>query len=311
MAGLLGYSVRVLVTGATGLLGRSLIANAPRETDLFATSRHASSAQFEAPAVPLDLDLLETSALLGALDSIRPDVIIHAAAEGSVDAVQGHADRFAKLNVSVASQIADWCRVNSRYLVHISSNAVFGGRSTPYADYDATNPINDYGQLKVDAEVAVSSVLPSALIFRPILMYGWPGPQARTNPVASWVSQLRMDKSLKIVEDVVSQPLACWDAAKAIWRAVGVRSSGPINASGGESLTLYEFALLTAETFELDTSLISGIQSYELDGLAPRPHCTMFDNKRLTEELAITPLSPRQGLQVMRLTEDSLTEENA
>ncbi len=303
--------MRVLITGATGLLGHALIADAPGHVELVATSRRAKNSRFAKRVTPLEFDLLDTSSLMKALADVKPDVVIHTAAEGSVDAIQGNAADFAELNVSVAAHVADWCRVNSRHLVFISSNAVFGGRSTPYSDHDEPCPINDYGRLKADAENAISSKLPSALIFRPILMYGWPPSLARINPTAHWISHLRHGKPLKIVEDVITQPLASWDAAKAIWRAVDMRSSGPINASGGSSLSLYEFAILTADTFKLDKSLITGIKSSELKGLAPRPHCTMFDNKRLTKELAVKPMSPPKGLQVMRMTEASLMEGDA
>ncbi len=134
---------------------------------------------------------------------------------------------------------------------------------------------------------------------------------------ALWVYKDLFENDIKILtlaatyDIIYGGTAASWDAAKAIWRAVEIGSSGPLNASGGESLTFYDFAVLTAETFELDTSLITGIKSSELDGLAPRPHCTMFDNRRLTNELAIKPVSPRQGLQVMRATEASLIKGSA
>jgi len=305
---LLPFSVRVLITGATGLLGRSLLSAAPKHADTVAISRHASSALSGQPTTALNLDVRNMSALSATLATVRPHVIIHAAAEGNVDAVQGNAKDFEDLNVSVTAFLAQWCRDHSRYLAYVSSNAVFGGRVRPYADDDPPSPINDYGRLKATAETAVSSCLPSGLIFRRILMYGWPGPGARTNPAAHWVSELRAGQPIRIVRDVVTQPLASSDAAKAIWRAVEARSSGSINASGGVSLSLHEFALLTADTFDLDKSLITGIESSELTGIAPRPRCTIFDNKRLNDELRFHPLTPSQGLREMYQTETSATQ---
>jgi dTDP-4-dehydrorhamnose reductase len=90
--------------------------------------------------------------LLSFLADISPDVIIHTAAEGSVDAVQGNTADFQDINVNVGDDLARWCREVGAHLTFVSSNAVFGGSSTAYSDYSPLQPVNDYGRLKAMAE---------------------------------------------------------------------------------------------------------------------------------------------------------------
>lgn len=86
----------------------------------------------------------------------------------------------------------------------------------------------------------------------------------------------------------------------AIWRGIGAQTAGPVNLSGGTSLTLYEFALTVADAFKLDTALIDQISSQALTGLAPRPMQTSFDLKRMRNELGLEPMSPAIGLLATR-----------
>jgi dTDP-4-dehydrorhamnose reductase len=292
--------MRVLITGATGLLGRYLVDSVPHDAEIVATARHASSLPRAGITLALNLDLRDRTGLVHVLAETRPDVVIHAAAEGNVDAVQGRLEEFRALNVGAAAVIAEWCRDHGSFLAFISSNAVFGGSTIPYQDRSPLDPVNDYGRLKAEAEGVVQSYSPDAFVARPILMYGWPLHGSRRNPVVTWVNSLRAGNTLRIVDDVITQPLAASDAAAAIWRGISRRISGPVNMSGGVSLTLLEFARATAETFHLDPSLIEPISSSELAGLAPRPMQTEFDLARLRDELEIQPVSPMAGLRAMQ-----------
>lgn len=288
--------MRVAVTGSTGLLGRHILDQQPAGTEILAFSRqtiHIANSEFIEFACA---NLLDTSKVTEIFDSWKPDVIIHAAAEGSVDAVEGNVNKFRPLNVEVPRELALWAANNNSQFVFVSSNAVYGGRQDAYDDYDPVDPINDYGRLKVEAETAVLSQLPSAFIPRPILMYGWPSPTGRNNPVSWWVNSLRAGHEIRVVDDTFSEPIAAWDAASAIWAGIACRTSGPVNLSSGVSTSLYEFAKESARAFGLNEALILPISSESLVGIAPRPRMTQFNGRRMKNELKIEPMSPEQGL---------------
>ena len=249
------------------------------------------------------LEEFSTPCLMKVIREVRPEALIHTAAEGSVDAVEGRLDDHRWLNVDLPGQLAAQCADTDAAFVHVSSNAVFGGSKKPYGDSSVHSPISDYGRLKAAAEVKVLETNPRALIARPILMYGWPFPGSRRNPVAHWVTELRQGRTVRVVDDVVSEPLSAEDCARAIWQGLDLGLSGPCNMSGGEPLTLFNFAQMTCEVFGLDASGLEQIHSSSLPGLAPRPPHTQFDLVRLRSEFGIEPVTLREGLQRMAASE--------
>ena len=295
--------MRVVVTGASGLLGRYLIQRGAPGTEFHGISRSDwSMGAAEGCAAHL-LDVTNHARLIETLDRIDPDVIIHSAAEGGVDTVEGNPERYRQLNVGVSSGLAAFCSARGIRYVFVSSNAVFGGSGRVYSDDNSHSPVNGYGRLKAEAEDAVMSANAEALIVRPILMYGWPYPERRLNPVVGWIDNLRARRPISVVDDVWTEPLAAWDCADAIWSGVSAHATGAINISGGVRMTLHELAVMTGEAFDLDTSQIRAISSASLPGLAPRPKDTAFDLMRLTNELGVRPMGPAEGLTVLRDTE--------
>ena len=190
--------------------------------------------------------------------------------------------------------------------MHLSSNAVFGGRAECYPNYSGLDPINDYGILKAEAKRSVLEQNPEASIFRPILMYGWPQPSGRQNPVTSWISNLREGKKIRVVDDVWTEPLAAWDCAEAIWGALDKEMSGPLTVSGGVKMSLLDFGHTAASVFELDSSLIEPASSGDFPTLAPRRGSSSFDLKRHTEALHFHPFFRLEGLEKLKRDEPAM-----
>jgi dTDP-4-dehydrorhamnose reductase len=292
--------MRVLITGASGLLGRHLIKSHDPLDEILGVVRSNTVTSGELSCETRALDLTNFHGVREVTREFAPEVIIHTAAEGRVDAVQGRPQDFRKLNVDLPLLLSDYAVSSGTQFIHLSSNAVFGGRTRPYSDISRPDPINDYGVLKAEAEKLIESSNSRALTVRPILMYGWPGAAGRQNPVTTWVNELREGRRIRVVDDVWTEPLAAWDCAEAIWKAVKLNLSGPLNVSSGETLSLMEFAMLVAETFNFDPSLIDRASIQDFPNLAPRPRYTSFDLERLKGELRYSPLSPLEGLLQLR-----------
>lgn len=286
------------------MLGKYLLESVPQGYEIHGLSRGGWPEQLSSLATMHKIQITDVKSVTKLLDEIKPDVVVHAAAEGRVDVVEGQIDVYKLLNIEVGEAIAKYCARNQSQNVFISSNAVFGGRVSTYNDESTPDPVNDYGRLKLSAELAVTSAHPESLILRPILMYGWPFPEGRGNPVVSWVKRLRVGEQIKVVDDVRTEPLAAWDCASAVWNGIRTQSSGVINVSGGASVTLVELARLTAKVFELNSELICAIPSSELTGLASRPMNTSFSLLRLKSDLGVFPTNPKTGLEMLRVNED-------
>ena len=230
----------------------------------------------------------------------KPDVVIHAAAIGSVDFAERNREETKKVNVGGTEVVVDLCQIYQSRLIYISSNAVFDGRTPLYSETTPVNPINYYGQLKVDAENVVrESGIPWAIV-RPILMYGWPYPGERDNPVVWWVRSLENGKPIKVVDNVLSKPLPAWSCADVIWALIQQNRTGIYHAAGRDHISLYQFALLTAEVFGLDASLITPVPDSYFPEIAPRPQDTSFDTTKMETELGVKAVGVRDGLLKMK-----------
>jgi dTDP-4-dehydrorhamnose reductase len=236
----------------------------------------------------------------------RPYVVIHAAAIGSVDFAERNREETKKINVGGTEVVIELCQIFKSRLIYISSNAVFDGRTPLYSEASPVNPINYYGQLKVDAENVVrKSGIPWA-IMRPILMYGWPYPGERDNPVVWWVNSLKNSKPIKVVDNVLSKPLPAWSGADVLWALIQQNRTGIYHAAGRDHISLYGFALLTAEVFGLDASLITPVPDSYFPEIAPRPQDTSFDTTKMETELGVKTIGVRDGLLKMKAERPAL-----
>ena len=288
-----------MITGLTGILGQYFLRTKLPDVALTGISRMqglATSPGVDYVCIP-ELDL---SSLINAIEEIRPDVLIHAAAEGSVDAVEADPIKYTYINELLPGQLAELTQAHSIQYVYLSSNAVYGRQMAPWTEESVQSPVNKYGELKRLAEIRVSDANSNALIVRPIMMYGWPLEARRENPVSFWIKQFSSDQSVAVVSDVRTQPLYAGDCAEAIWIAIKKELNGSLNISGGSTLSLYDFARLSATVFDFDPKNVSAISSQDLQGLAPRPTLTEFDLSKLTSVLGIVPHDPAAGLRIMK-----------
>ncbi len=229
-----------------------------------------------------------------------PDVVIHTAAIGSVDFAERNREQARKVNVGGTEVVAELCQIFNSRLIYISSNAVFDGITPFYSEVAPVNPINYYGQLKVEAENIVLNSSIQGVIVRPILMYGWPYPGERDNPVVWWIRSLESGKGIKVVDNVFSKPLSVWSCVEAVWAIVERGASGIYHVAGRDHISLYQFALLTAEVFNLNTDLIEPVPDSYFPEIAPRPRDTSFDTTKLEEELGWKPVGVKEGLLSMK-----------
>ncbi|MBP7506949.1 MAG: SDR family oxidoreductase [Prolixibacteraceae bacterium] len=295
--------MRKLITGITGLLGYSLQKKLNYVEELFGIYYPERRLNVSSCANIRAADVTDLHAMENVFEWAKPDVVIHAAAVGSVDYAEQHKEFTRKVNVGGTEIVTRLCEKWRCRLIYISSNAVFDGTAPFYSEKDETNPINYYGQLKVDAEKVVMQSNVSWAIVRPILMYGWPYPEERGNLVTTWVRQLREEKRINVVDNVFSKPLCSIACAEAVNAVVEKNASGIFHIAGKDHVSLYDFALLTAEVFGLDSSLINPVPDTFFNELVPRPRDTSFDTSKMERELGIIPLSLRDGLRRMREAE--------
>lgn len=166
----------VLVTGATGLLGRQVV-KAFGKKDW--TARGTGFSRADGTAV-LKVDLASPPDVQKALDAVRPRVVVHCAANRFPDKVDKDPDGTRKLNVDATAALASQCADRDVVLIYISTDYVFSGKpgEAPYEADAPTGPTNLYGQTKLDGEHAVLDTYKAAakdglgLVLRVPVLYG-------------------------------------------------------------------------------------------------------------------------------------------
>jgi len=287
---------RVLITGGTGLLGVAIQQSAPNDIQGFSIYFPERSLPLPLPFPILVADVSDRKQMESVFEWAKPDVVIHTAAIGSVDFAEMNREETRKINVCGTKIVAALCEYFKSRLIYISSNAVFDGRNPFYSETSPVNPINYYGQLKVEAENIVrESSIPWAIV-RPILMYGWPYIGERHNPVVWWVHSLENRKPIKVVDNVFTKPLPSWSCAEAVWEVIGQNRTGIYHVAGRDHLSLYQFALTTAEVFGLDSNLITPVPDSYFPEIAPRPQDTSFDTSKIENELGVKTIGVKDGL---------------
>src|SRR5581483_3480022 len=158
--------MKLLITGAAGMLGKDLVPAA-------AVSGHDVVALTRA-----ELDIRDAYAVLAAVDAACPDVVLNCAAWTDVDGAEAQFEEALAVNGLAAGHVARAASECGAWIVHISSDYVFSGRtSKPYVESDLTEPLSAYGRSKLAGELAVAEASPERhTIVRSSWLFGTGGP---------------------------------------------------------------------------------------------------------------------------------------
>lgn len=295
--------MKILVTGANGLLGQHLIKLLIDSTghDIIATGRGDSRIPFETTDryhyYLLDVTLGVDVAAFIAFH--QPDVIVHTAAITQVDECEADQVECYNANVTATRFLVSAASQSKARFIYISTDFVFDGLNGPYVETDTPGPINYYGSTKLAAE---KSVMESGLdwsIIRTVLVYGNILVGNRNNMV-SWVqNNLQEGKKIQVVSDQWRTPTYVDDLAKGILLAIEKNATGIYHISGPEMLTPYDMAMATAAYLGLDESLIEKVDASTFTQTAKRPAKTGFVIDKAINDLDYAPLNFKEGLKKM------------
>jgi dTDP-4-dehydrorhamnose reductase len=164
--------MRILITGASGLVGAACSRRAAGENhDVIGVTGRWSGAVPGATELRT-VELTEAGAVAQLLQTVRPEVIVNAAAVAEPAACEADPGRAQVLNVELPAWLAAEAARTGARLVHLSSEQVFDGEHAPYSASDPTRPLNLYGRQKAESEQRVLAVAPAACVVRPPLLLG-------------------------------------------------------------------------------------------------------------------------------------------
>ncbi|KAG0238507.1 hypothetical protein BGW41_008158 [Actinomortierella wolfii] len=258
-------SMRVVVTGASGLLGRAVLKafkNAGHECQGLAFSRAKGDLK--------KLDLEDSTAVEAFLDDYQPDAIVHCAAERRPDVVEKNPEAVQALNVEVPRLLADLTNDRGILLIYLSTDYVFDGTKPPYDVRDRPNPLNTYGKTKYQGEVEIKKYNTAAIILRVPILYGeteYNGESA----VNVLIDQVKNnEKTVAMDHYAIRYPTNVADVARVIKDlAVRVRLekvfiSGILHFSAEEKFTKYEMCEV------IGRALGTSIDHLQANAVAPK-----------------------------------------
>jgi dTDP-4-dehydrorhamnose reductase len=255
--------MNVLVTGAGGQLGNDVVA--------------AFSGHDVAGLAHAELDIVDRDAVMQAVTTLRPHVIVNCAAWTAVDACEADPDRAFASNALAVRNVAEAARRVGAHVCHISTDYVFDGTKVdPYNEWDEPGPRSVYGASKLAGERELDA---DATIVRTSWVCGEHG----GNMVKTILRVAAERDQLTFVDDQRGHPTFTADLAGAIRKLVIDRRPGIFHVTNQGAVSWFEFAQAVMTAAGHDPARVTPITTADLDPPrpAPRPVNSVLDNAAL------------------------------
>lgn len=247
--------LKIAITGSTGLVGSRIV--------------ELLSGQFIfIPLKQAYLDITNQEQVKTALAQTDYDIFLHLAAYTHVDKAEQEKDAAYKLNVDATRYLYETVNGQKKQFVYMSTDFVFDGIQPPYTEESTPNPVSVYGKTKFLGEEIVKD---NAMIIRIAYPY-----RAAFEPKKDFVRSLKyyleQGNTLTMVKDSTFTPTFIDDIAYGLQYLLTNFSNEIFHLVGTQTLSPYESALMIAENFGLDKSLIEAVTYDEyFKGKAQRP----------------------------------------
>lgn len=242
---------RWLVTGASGFLGANVPANLPPGITAVAGTRAGSAVPGYGSSVRVDLGSAES--IREALDTTRPDVVLHAAAQSSHAACEADPELAMAVNGAATGTLARGCEALGARLVYVSTDAVFDGGRGSYAEADEPRPFSAYGRSKLAGEQAALQV-GSALVAR-VNFFGW-SPSGDRSILEFFAAAGRQGHRVPGYLDYVVSSAYVADTVRAIAACVEAGRSGIVHVAASDALSKSAFGQEVLRQLGADPALV-------------------------------------------------------
>ena len=267
--------MKVIVTGAGGMVGRALVRHCTNRGAQVAALNHAA------------LDISDEATIASTFDREQPDIVFNPAAFTDVDGCERSPAQAQLANARGPALLAAACRRHNALLVTISTDYVFDGEKDGfYTERDRPNPVSVYGLTKLEGERAAQSEWTRTIIVRSGYLFGTGG----TNFLATCLDRLRRGERLRVINDMFGTPTYGTHLAARLFDLAEKDFPGIYHvANSGDGASFAQFAHEAAEQAKLDSSLITEVSVKSLGLPAPRPRNSRLRGL-LSETIGLLPL---------------------
>ena len=253
---------KILITGASGQLGKTLKTLFSSKYDIIPTSKNYYTYQKN-----YFLDITNPILIRDIVSATSPDIIINLAALTNVDLCEKKPDLAFSVNFTGLQNIV---KIFNGPIIQLSTDYVFDGKTGQYSENSSVNPINVYGRTKLEAENFLKENSKDSLIIRTNVLFDYMSESPAS--FLNWVvKSLENDKKINVVDDQWNNPTWTNSIAVAIDKAIEFELNGLIHWGDNDYISRFDFAIKIAETFQLKKNLINPIKTRELNQIAARP----------------------------------------
>ena len=270
------HDTGIFILGGKGMLG----------TDLAKTCEQQG---FSVKILDLpEFDITDYQHLEKTLETAK--IIINCAAYTDVDGAESNPDLAYKVNAEAAGQLGVIAREHNKWILHISTDFVFGGRlDRPYIETDPANPINTYGKTKLSGE----QLLAQSGCKHCILRIEWTYGSAGKNFVTKLIKRAKAGDILKVVDDQIGSPTATTEVAKVICAFLSQKPEGIYHFASADYVSRFEMAQFIFDKLSMDVNLLS-CKTSDYSSAAARPLNSRFNCSKIAT-LLDEPIEHWQG----------------
>ncbi|WP_438480713.1 SDR family oxidoreductase [Oleiharenicola lentus] len=263
--------MKILVTGASGLLGAAVVRVAARVGHEVLAVVGGWKGEVPHAARTFSINL-ESADATRALEREEFDVLINCAAVAEPTVCVTQPERSQRLNVEMPAQLAAICAQRGARMIHLSSEQVYDGEHAPFSVKAAPAPLNLYGRQKVAGEQAVAAAcVNSASVRSPLLLGNSLGGHRSVHE--KFFETLAAGKKMKLYRDEIRQVCTADNMAEALVELAGREDlRGVFNWAGAEPISRWDLGLKTAAHFGVDAALepITRADTPEVSATRPR-----------------------------------------
>lgn len=292
---------KLFVTGVSGLLGSNIAFMASHNFEVYGS--YNTNPVNIAGCKCFKLDLTGSAKVSEAIDAIKPDLIIHCAANTNVDYCEKNHSEAWNQNVIGTENIAFAADKNESFLIYISTDSVFDGLRGCYSEDDIPNPVNYYALTKLEGERILQESNLEYLIARTNI-YGWNF--INKNSFAEWIiHSLQACNETTLFYDVFFSPILINNLIEFLFDLYDKDVRGVYHISGSERCSKLHFGEMIAEIFRLDSRYIQPIRVDEKNLFAPRPRDTSLNISKVSKLSDLKLLNVYEGLLEMKKLMDN------
>ncbi len=288
--------MKLLITGASGLLGSDIAAAAekhpsPRISKLVKLCLNRRDGF-------LDADIISDEGM-AKIAACEWDAAVHSAAWRDPDKCAKDEAGTYKINVEATKRLAAEAAARKAKLIYISTDYVFPGDKPPYAEDDAPSPVNWYGETKRMGEEIVLASSKDSAVLRVPLLYGVSAGLDKSALLSAGIRAVRSGRPCAMEDSIVRYPTFTGDVADAVFFILSRNLSGIFHFSGEDKTTRYRMMQIFAEVFEGATSHISRLEKPPPSEVR-RPQDSHLSMKKLLSFGFPRPVGFKKRLEILK-----------